>query len=1597
MRNLDVTPYNSISDTFVPNNTRAINGDPIGIELVRGLHGPDDETWSVVVDGILQKEGFASFRRDPDNNRKFICTLPPGVDREIDDTTYARPLSIAIRLENEAITPLSAYGQVYQTLHTSEHDVRPEHGEQPTGNRFNIDWYRTSDVSSKAVSTPYPVWVPPHIGLGIISYKQENRRKEQRQWTSIFNASAGLYNGATDAVEMARNRAYQAYAQTQRLQTYTADMLNTFIKINNQVSGDDEDKIKLRFSKSKAVLKPPKGGKKITPLSYPDEDKLKDEDSLKTGLFMVGGNSSCAVEEMTKYFELFTYICEETKEDVLEANKMGLLGTYFKKKDLRKFIQLMRVALHVNVKDAKALVFFDALFNSTPNPSVRALLYDKTTEAIASKSDTLGSKSFGLNYIYTRCNDESGEISTFTRLFEASEDDRNAFMEQYQTIIDENEADDAKSISNDSKDYAFVYDRFQWKNRNQTLVQKSIHVFVEEFDDSTPYEFVFQSSKYDGINAHAVYTDSIDKVNKLDDASYKFINCMALAYNELANTTFLEKIDQVAASITKNRIPRPIRKIGWDVASFLIHDKFIKGAVATAANAFSGGMKMVFGQDESLESDFNVDICSLQDRVSELRLVSRLVIPIVDKDNDPHIQMQRISKRLAEEIQRLRLSSNSSIDSSGTTDTTTTGGGADTPSTSNSKDSENLAQRLRDHAKNVYGNEIGNKMYEYLESQEMDSQSLSDIGQLVYLQDDVVLEAIDNDIVFVIRELPQVVISQTPIMFQSYPYLYTMPNYKKIEEIESGSKVPALIAAALTGLAVRFYISFEGQKAFAQQARKGWLSRKLSWVYSGLSGLFASGGDSSTYFVPISILIQSPVTQIVLDMVSALFPQFALASTTAKKIRTAASTMIALRTAYVVSEGVFGAWTSANARSKERYEKLQQMQNKLLGAPIKSCTANAMACMKGFRSQTESVQQRLFGMAISSGIAYNQANGERFVFRQIYYASEDIVDIIETRFPLIHTNDDWANVPNSNSLSLLPPESVGYKLYEAEQMRSIHMSKYETIVGGRKSAPYSVRTPFEIAAQSVILETRQVVRRWRKDVNGEHLMQSEMEVVLGLLNRSMEIIKLVYGSNGGIVLVSGDDILWTCLRSGSFSRLALRHLPLFQSMLLQRDRGIKPFQTYYKMPRRRMMLEFVDAMARETQRLKQNSAMPMFTQVIEISDLARHVAMSFDKVIAMMNQNATELQIRSALVMVASAAAHDLLVVKTGKDGIQAGLGKFRFSILEELNKVVSESKERKEREETKSQSMQEALGYTPYKDVLKTSGWTARRVDLPMMKEFEFGKSKPSIDDITSKLAETNITDEGAIFYCPMGDTVENAPVPTPFMVQALSRRTVEMNYLKTALQQVQESLKRMTDDPSASDSSLYVLGSYSDEHCPTGAARHPLAIQATLNKHVLVHLSELGVDNDNDVTPSSERFGRPSDDEIYSVDIPTVGMYILDSILDGSANHELLRTRMLTARRVGFDAERFMFGIKLCRSIGASSTKPLVVKLRSVEQVLSFAIGASLAYEWYDFDVYDYVVLVEDVAAATRALEYLRDKVESALSAGVTTYLLSEVAVCL
>ena len=175
------------------------------------------------------------------------------------------------------------------------------------------------------------------------------------------------------------------------------------------------------------------------------------------------------------------------------------------------------------------------------------------------------------------------------------------------------------------------------------------------------------------------------------------------------------------------------------------------------------------------------------------------------------------------------------------------------------------------------------------------------------------------------------------------------------------------------------------------------------------------------------------------------------------------------------------------------------------------------------------------------------------------------------------------------------------------------------------------------------------------------------------------LIKVVYAFLG--MLVGSDDPLWTCLCTGSFARLTLRHLPLIQTMMTQRAHGIKPFATYYKVPRRLMMQEFVEALANEGQNLKKTiaSSSPVLSGPILIADLSKSIAASLYVVMAMMNGNSTEGQIRSAMAVVASAAAHDLLMVTTQREGVQSALGQFRFQIqaaLREIDNFPSRSKD---------------------------------------------------------------------------------------------------------------------------------------------------------------------------------------------------------------------------------------------------------------------------------------------------------------------------------
>ena len=85
--------------------------DPIGVEIVRGAGGPNDDDWTVLVDGIR-------CRRIPpileDGNEPFRVQLPPGValpQEGLSSTrgpltrnTKVRQVVVGVRLEEEAVS-----------------------------------------------------------------------------------------------------------------------------------------------------------------------------------------------------------------------------------------------------------------------------------------------------------------------------------------------------------------------------------------------------------------------------------------------------------------------------------------------------------------------------------------------------------------------------------------------------------------------------------------------------------------------------------------------------------------------------------------------------------------------------------------------------------------------------------------------------------------------------------------------------------------------------------------------------------------------------------------------------------------------------------------------------------------------------------------------------------------------------------------------------------------------------------------------------------------------------------------------------------------------------------------------------------------------------------------------------------------------------------------------------------------------------------------------------------------------------------------------------------------------------------------------------
>ena len=427
------------------------------------------------------------------------------------------------------------------------------------------------------------------------------------------------------------------------------------------------------------------------------------------------------------------------------------------------------------------------------------------------------------------------------------------------------------------------------------------------------------------------------------------------------------------------------------------------------------------------------------------------------------------------------------------------------------------------------------------------------------------------------------------------------------------------------------------------------------------------------------------------------------------------------------------------------------------------------------------------------------------------------------------------------------------------------------------------------------------------------------------------------------------------------------------------------------------MQEFVEALATQGSELKRtiSSTPSIAANPIPTLDLYRSVASSLFDVIALMNGNSSYEEMQSAVSIVASAAAHDLLFVKTKREDVKKAIDHFTSNIVSQLEEYNADSKSK---DEAKGTSLKAALP-------LLAASFAARRIDTEQMREWTVSAKESSIEELTTKLSRAKLdsgdsTDNKAIFYCQMGGVIERAPSSSPFVVHSLSRREVSLRRVKAVVDAALRDLHSLKEEGFDLQKGIRIdsFGEHEDApfNLPEGAARHPLAIQATedpfVGIQVVVHLSEPSVDKDAKDGPDAGSSSEATTAK-YSMSSDAI-----ESLLNGTVDHRSFRERMLRARRIGFDCERFLFALQLGLHYAQTASPVINAVVRSEEHAVAFCVAKSMLDAMYPSQtVTRPTIIVDDVGRAEQALEAVKAKVTSALRRKLTHCILAEFAVCL
>lgn len=1348
-------------------------GKPIGVQIVRGAVGSTGAAnkWALVVDGVTCGHTFATGVSPDDHENVPTCRLPAPFSvnqSEISANTLVRPLAIAVRLEEEALAPESVHVILQQVTHSSERSAQSTQRENEviTIDRVELPTHSSRDTVAHAVSLPYPFAAPPQSALGIVSYR------EVEKWQENVYAITSQNEQRSKKYEQDKKDYGEAYKQWRqerissikhnvgKATTYASEMA---VYQTGRVAGDSAAApTKPMFRKLKNFIKKAPKVPELKPASVGTEP-------AKERNFVIGGKDLSSAKSLVAIYKELEQLCHEAEQN-LGGGKASLKAVVYK----------MREILIVT-KSYVTLAFFETLLVGLVSPMAAVQLERR--------------------YLVS----EEGEVVEGKPEGAAG---RQEVFEKYLKGIGDLEVHRNKSCQ-------FVYDYVPFENRQRTYTSMRVVVDIREFS-GVHHVVALEPNAYHGKVAHSVYAGLSSDLAELEKAGGDFLECLFTkrsliekVVNEgaasIANTTasyfswattFFKNVERTKQ--TSSFKPRYVQIEDMVNEVFEVHKRIIPVWPEPLPSKLV--FEIVQEREEKMFQDANkkenermekdtVAISDKNERTNTKEIFRIGYADISDEDYFGNKNEQSLVKDNNYEFdENAPYYSDASEDELGETPQALT---AD--ATAKEYAEEDTTFEARD-------------LEEVNKQNEANKKSDADIARIErkYLKDSEALgvrlnvsggRTLTNTSTLVIRELPQVV---RPVRFlNTYFQMPTdvAPPDPNLPVENNDASVLSYIVGIVVGWVAfvnKFYIHNKLMMFMAKiqftAANAATAAAGVNTLISGMSGV-ALGGWAGGAALAAAVLYSVGESA------------FAFTKNAAKLgVQTlyyaGESYTLAVPAGVRVAQSIVAWSRAANQKESQLTKAYAQAMHAARGVPIASSIASGRRAFRMIRERSKSNEFALRGEE-NVHVMYDVSTNQRYMFAEYYWQTASNYEQIR-KLPRLKTSSEWALVPNTTALLLLPPGDVAESVYEVEELRRLPFSKATARTVG--TPPALVATSLaSISAKAAYRELVGLVRADRfpfASLSGQQLLHSAERVALTLATSAAKLIEAAYGTRAGLTLVDGSDAAWNCLPAGVAARLAVRHISVFsESELLGGPRDQDQFdllKEHWRMPQRAIMDQFAASFVAEASAaLKGGRALG--------DQSASEAVFSFERVRAMSDDSISAFVVASAF-----------------------------SSVLAERSRVIDQIAMAQRSAETfdYQQTMLERGGTRPRR---AAAAWASRRLDIGVVRSWipaEHTRERSGVDLLVDHFGDVDLKNERATYYCPVGSHINGLPSNTPFGVEDLSNHTVWLRAVSQAAQLLEECVYASPDAVSLSIKATAIAPVGDAQGGLLGYTRHPLAI---------------------------------------------------------------------------------------------------------------------------------------------------------------------------